>query len=78
MTNDPEIDVSKYIWQVGENSWIVTPFDVGNDEVAITLPDKVLKALDLDVDDTITWIVRDNGSIEMTKKKDNRDRNNDE
>lgn len=78
MTNDPEIDASKYIWQVGENSWIVIPFDVGNDEVAITLPDKVLKALDLDVDDTITWIVRDNGSIEMTKKKDNRDRNNDE
>jgi hypothetical protein len=53
--------------QTGENSWVVTLAEDG-DDIVMPIPNELLAAQGWAIGDTLVWDVRDDGTIFLTKQ----------
>lgn len=51
---------------VSNTSWICPIIEVDG-ELAFELPDELMEALNLDIGDTLQWIIRDDGTVILKK-----------
>jgi hypothetical protein len=59
---------SDVVEKINDTTWKITPVEDG-DDLIICLPEELCNHMGVEIDDVLNWIITDDGTILLEKKK---------